>query len=768
MNVVLDEIVNVKDEVATLKEDLTVAAENAAAARESDALAEKAAFADEMQSFKNELYALVNDKLQELSAVSPEVSEDLQSLKDQLADLQLIAAGNVGGETPEASGALVAELHEIKQMLSEQAAQPAVSLDTLYEEVAALREELAARNDAPVAVEAPAVDMSEIREELAALREQLQAMPAAAPAEPDQALVAEVLGLRDEVAALREQMNVLPVADRENVDASVLGEVLGLREELAALREQISASAPAPADAEPDAVVLGEVLGLREELAALREQMSARATEDTADNTLLNEVLGLREEVAALHNTADASEMSNIMETMDAIKEDVRAIKEEPDLGIINEVLALRDEFQAFKDEINKSRTAPAEDKSNSEIMAQVQSLRDQMFAISMANVNNGTDSEGVYESYNNIILDEISALRDEIALLKRTDETKVLGEELSQMKDKLTNLAVDDSEKTEARFKEIRNEIASLKADTGSQAAVLQEIADLRQAIENRRDADASTLNFMSELARLVERQNEYLGNASNVSVREDIESLKEEIAASLSSEQARPVAAESVIVDNSAVLDELAQLRQEIRKNRAGNVNKQILRELADLRERLGNMPARETGDEGELTRSINDLKAELNQIAGFVEEQPASESASAQKPKRGRPKKNANAQAAAGDAALWQKIDQAGKDIVKATGQDGLGLTPETEQQPIPATGEVMDIASRIAKQVANKLIMEQLVEQLGDGNVESSEVEEIVKDILPQEFTTVAVDEQTDKVRRLANSLVLDKLRARLKK
>ena len=74
--------------------------------------------------------------------------------------------------------------------------------------------------------------------------------------------------------------------------------------------------------------------------------------------------------------------------------------------------------------------------------------------------------------------------------------------------------------------------------------------------------------------------------------------------------------------------------------------------------------------------------------------------------------------------------------------------------------------MDIADKLAHQVANKLIMEQLVQQLGDGGVPSDKVDEIVKDILPQEFTTVAIDAQTDKVRRLANSLVLDKLRARL--
>ena len=80
--------------------------------------------------------------------------------------------------------------------------------------------------------------------------------------------------------------------------------------------------------------------------------------------------------------------------------------------------------------------------------------------------------------------------------------------------------------------------------------------------------------------------------------------------------------------------------------------------------------------------------------------------------------------------------------------------------------PTTADAMDVADRLAKQVANKLIMEQLVEQLGDGGVSEDRVDEILRDILPQEFTTIAETEASDKVRRLANQLVLNKLRSRL--
>ena len=506
-------------------------------------------------------------------------------------------------------------------------------------------------------------------------------------------------------------------------------------------------------------------------------------------------------------NGSSADDTAGIMESIDAIKEDVRAIKEEPDLGIINEVLALRDEFQAFKDELNKTRTSPAEDKSKEELISEVQSLRDQLFAISMANVNDGTSNEVVYESYNNIILDEISSLRDELAVIKQSDETNALGEELAQMKDRLTNLAIDDSEKTEARFDELREEIARLKQseDTAANDAILSELAALKEELYNQREADATTLNFMSEMARLIERQNAFISQASNERLSEEIESLKSEIASSLAapatSEDLRSEIeslkaelgrnkTETVTVDNSAVLREIAALRKEMDSRNSSEESKKILREISVLKNEIGAMAEREpsAGDE-ELSRSISDLKAELNQLAGIVEEEaparPAARKNSSQRAKAGaknsgkgksgakrgnRPKAKPAAEEDDGLSSdtLLSKIDSTSINLGGSSIDETIVLNPDFEPEPIPATSEEMDIAARIAKQVANKLIMEQLVQQLGDGNVPHSEVEEIVKDILPQEFTTIQVDEQTDRVRRLANSLVLDKLRSRLKK
>ncbi len=791
LNVVLDEIINVKDEVSALKADFTSLNETAALERESDAQAERAALADEMQSFKNELYAMIGEKLEELSSVSPDLTEELESVKNQLADLQALALGGIAPDNGAVSdnGAVLSELSEIKSMITGGADVSAsnATIDELYGEVAELRKDLeSARLGQPVAVDgAVTVDLTFINSQLAELRDIVSGISSATP-----------------------------VAESEP-DAAVLGEILTLREEVAALSEQLENRHKAEdAESEPDAALMSEVLGLREELAALREQINdapAHNEADDADNTVLNEILALREELAALRENGETDNAVGLMESVDAIKEDVRAIKDEPDLSIINEVLALRDEFQAFKDEMYKTRTAPEQDKSKDELIAEVQSLRDQLFAISMANVNDGTGNDVVYESYNNIILDEISSLRDEIALIKNSDETKALGEELSQMKDRLTNLAIDDSEKTEARFEEIRKELAKLKADESDVAnnVILEELANLKEELANQREADETTLNFMSEMAHLLERQNTYISEASNERLSDEIESLKSEIASSLSVPAATP--------DNGAVLKELASIREELNRRdksddshkilrEQAEENKKILRELARLSGEIGAISEREPSDDGALSRSINDLKAELSQLSGLVDEnapneevKPKKQASSKSKSASGGNKsgKSSGGNKSSGGAKqgtkrktpaqpkpaeiqipesdnglssdnLLSKIDAVTFSLGGTADDNTLVLNPDFKPDNIPATSEEMDIAARIAKQVANKLIMEQLVQQLGDGNVPRSEVEEIVKDILPQEFTTIQVDEQTDKVRRLANSLVLDKLRSRLKK
>ena len=436
------------------------------------------------------------------------------------------------------------------------------------------------------------------------------------------------------------------------------------------------------------------------------------------------------------------------------------------------------------------------------------------MFAISMANVNDGSTDKVTYESYNNIILDEITALREELNAYKAQDATQPIMDEIAEIKSSIAAQTADESELM-MQFAKLKNDLQSLKNSEEADAtnnAILAQLETLKTELKNQREADLTSLNFMSEMAQLIERQNRYLNQSDNSKITNEIESLKAEIASSLATPAVETSAIMNEIsqlkaeisrgtgrsVNNEEILNELAKLKAEISAEKPSDRNDMVLEEIARLKEEIvalseKNAEQSKDIDAEEISRSISDLKNELTQIADMVsdDEKPqvkkkpssstkskstrSSKSGSTSKStsgKRGRPKGTSAKKSTVKKAEkvsesesvnsdeLLSKIDAATFEI---PGDEKLALDPTAVGK---GEDDDLDLASKLAKQVANKLIMEQLVVQLGDGGVPENEVEEIVKDILPTEFTTVQIEEQSDQVRRLANSLVLDKLRARL--
>ncbi len=438
-----------------------------------------------------------------------------------------------------------------------------------------------------------------------------------------------------------------------------------------------------------------------------------------------------------------------------------------------------------------------------------------------MANVNDGSSDKVTYESYNNIILDEITALREELNAYKASDTASAVMDEIAEIKRSIAAQTADESELM-TQLSKLKSDLEALKNNDAKDAtnnAVLAELANLKTELTNQREADLTTLNFMSEMAHLIERQNQYINQSANSKITDEIESLKAEIASSLAAPSAETSAIMSEImklkeelsqdsdrnIDNQTILDELAKLKDEISIEKPSRQNELVLEEIARLKNELSSLSDK-SGQEGkdvsveEISQTISDLKNELTQIADIVgdEDKPkkaparrqtskssgSSKKSTAKKGSRGKSTaKSTGARSTASKKAapkksqkttlssdeLLSKIDAVSLEIPHSAPSNDdevvLGLDPN--YVPTSDTRDELDIASKLAKQVANKLIMEELVEQLGDGGVPENEVEEIVKDILPQEFSTIMIEEQSDQVRRLANSLVLDKLRARLK-
>lgn len=854
LNVVLDEIINIKDELDSVHAQIDASIRN-----EVDRLAEQLPTGEgEHMATEDEFLDRVRQQITDVLAESlPDfqaVTQEIEQLKNQVADLQLAQLNAVTDDAVNIREDITALREELRD------GSPAEDGDMLSvrDDIAALLDELRSVRTEPVYAPTEEGELLSVRDEIANLLDEVRAAKAEA---------AETASLQEEIAALKEAIRSAAPVAAGSMDEAVLNELTALRQELtggnaveelraeiAALKEELSAGSPA---------VMTEVMALRDEVVTLKEQLAGgvptvESVESVDNSGILDELAALREEIAAWKETAESEtpqaqesdygvmaeilalrdefqEFKNgihpddsLTDSLETIRTDVQSLRDEPDLGVMREILALRDEFQAMKEQIHDAVVPTREEdaKSNEEVLNEVQSLRDQLFAISMANVNDGANE--TYESYNNIILDEITALRDEITAIKASNKSSAIMDEVAAIKEKLSDDTTDRIVEQLGKLKADFEGLQQRDALDATNNAILSALDNLKEEIANQREADVTTLNFMAEMAHLLERQNQYINQNSNEKLTDEIESLKAEIASSLNApnQQASKlmdeIAAlkdelsqslgESVVIDNQAILDELAALKEEISKENPTNESQLVLNEISRLKDEISAIAEKEktASTDTRLSQSISDLKNELSQIADLVTDE--------QKPAK-RPTDKPSAKTSSKSAAVAKP---SAKKSTKSTGKKSGGKsgtrktakkaepTPEPKEEPdelsadalisriesatlsIPQTvvvpsaedfnpaldfsyqpsdadreGEDMDVASRLAKQVANKLIMEQLVEQLGDGGVSSDKVDEIVRDILPQEFNTVAINEQSDRVRRLANSLVLDKLRARLK-
>lgn len=827
LNVVLDEIINLKNDVDALNERIPIDSIGAI----FEQVDEIRAVLDELvetnpstASDETELGPVsledIRDRLDDIALSTSSV--DLVALSDKVdgisATVNELVLGHVAdGETVE-SGAFVggnaiaetleslrADMDEVKAAVY---GQP-VSHD-VDGEIAELREELEnirAENEA-----LRQAQNDSVAAELAELRDAVRNMTlSAAPATDDNgdtsyaALIEEIRGLKDQIAEVSvAQPTVAATLDEDVVQA--------IRDALA----EHGTNAP-----------LAEELGdIRDEIAQLRS-----LTTVTAESGGAAEIAALRNELTELKSSLTASDsMYGLAEDVTAIKADVQTLKDEPDLGVINEILALRDEFQALREEIEDvKRIAGETDKQSDDIiLGEVQSLRDQLFAISMANVNDASSGETNYESYNNLILDELASLREQVETAGSSEDLRTVQDELAKLKATI--------DKREELYDALAERVARLGSDATNNK-ILDELASLRTELANQRDADLTTLNFMSEMAHLLERQNSYISQTTGSKITDEIESLKAEIASSdaVAEEVAklREIMIQSGSAsDNETILGELADLREELSSEKPSRENELILQEIARLRDEITVLADRDSraaaaeaesakSTDDELADSLSALKDQLNEIAEIIEPEKKepkkttttrkkstgtgkkstgkSSSGGAKKSGSGtkrttstkkttqkrtttrtnsstRSKNTANAETAVTEKPTETQtvesiviedvsdFDAKINEQIADLGGSEMTLNPHATETTL-STSDTMDVADRLAQQVANKLVIEQLVEQLGDDGMSEDQVDEILRE-LPHELTTTALDEQSDRVRKLANRLVLNKLRTRL--
>ncbi len=807
LNVVLDEIINLKNDVDRIEESL--------GGERLNAISEQV---DDIRAMIEDLHgiggtAADGETSEEHGSVYAQeidltpIMEQFETVNAALDDLRINRELENGQVSESGSGVISARFDELQGEIEEiKAAVEAIAPVDYATEIAELRNEIETLRAENELLKSGGADG--ISEQLADLKETIRdmtlAMAPVTSADGDTsyaALIDEIRDLKAQIVNVTENTAPVSAVADENI--------------MAAIRDALAAQTSPQSYAEE----LGDI---RDEIAQLRS-----LTTVAAESGGMSEAAAIRDEIAEIKAMISSPEsLVGVAEDVTAIKADVRTLKDEPDLGVMNEILALRDEFQALREQIEdvKRIAGKTDSEADDSLMNEVQSLRDQLFAISMANVNDPASGESNYESYNNIILDELASLRDQVNSAGSASDLALISDEFAQLKSAL--------DKREALYEALADRVSKIDNDTASNR-ILDELTSLRADMSNQRDADLTTLNFMSEMAHLLERQNQYLTQNAGSRITDEIESLKAEIASSdaVAEEVAklREVMSQSGNAsDNETILTELADLREELSREKPSRENALILDAISRLRDEITVLAEREKvrdlNSDADLSDSLTDLKEQLNEIAGIMEptgktnEPPvqAENKPSSTGAKRGRKPGSKNGTKSGASRSVANRESSATKSTGAKRGRkpgtknavntDKADVNKNEPVNPNPittviepyssgtfdfdakieeqmrrldsdndmslninktiSTTDAMDVADKLAKQVANKLIMEQLVEQLGDGGVSEERVDEILRDILPQEFTTIAETESSDKVRRLANQLVLNKLRSRL--
>lgn len=457
---------------------------------------------DELKAIKEKLAA----------AEVYDVMAEILSLREEVKAARIVDQNDISGELEkmrdEIQAKLEAMLSEVKSMgdrpvIAGEAAVIAPTdgeLNMLLSEVVSLRDELQAFKDERPAVVALPTDtaaagsgtgVSEdntgaILEELVALRAEFMGLREETEDADLKELKAELALLQETVDELKDAVSrrtTLDVDDTGVAPASskelnvVIGEIIDIKDELKEHTGKVNARIDSLSE-KADAVqaTVPDLAYLKEDLEFLKTQLGdlqMAVALDAGDNAELDALRAENERLKAQLAEAESGQIAALKREL----ADVKALVSEPDMAVMSEILALRDEYQAMKE-----RLEAVSARDDGDVMAEIGKLRDQLFAISMASVNDGRSDEAAYESYNNIILDEIAALRAEVEALKRSDKTAELAEDVAAVRDRLTA----DGESVAGQLSRIREELKALgKKDARSMTDLQSELDRVMRVVD-------------------------------------------------------------------------------------------------------------------------------------------------------------------------------------------------------------------------------------------------------------------------------------------
>lgn len=513
-------------------------------------------------------------------------------------------------------------------------------------------------DDVDALVETENEDISKLLEEVKTLHSEVNTLSEGSPASPSSGgstpdevnlFLSEIVSLRDEVQSYKDEIS--GVIDRlgeradngatftavsdasDNTAAMILDELTGMRSDLAGYAEELesvksaveelrtgeplraiitddgTAVVAAPVSADPTLIAeLDEIkklitdsaaCGDEEKLLALRDELLAAVGGITAspngDDEKLNDI---------------RSEIENVKQQLSDIQlyETVSTAPVADNAPVLEEIAALRDMI--------------ASDASVSPVAVDLSPLADRLNALeaSVKNIAPSSDPE---------LKSDIKKLSDALDGIDTYSQTEELKARLDELKSLVADLEREDDT---AAIADIRETVHKLSDEPDY--SVMKEILALReefQLLKERMErssilaADLSDSKLMAELNvlgdKLLEEQ-----KRRNAETNAEIDSLRATVEQQKETQDALVGMIAKLLDKQDAMSEKLAAALSE--RDDASESGEAVLKEIDNIKYTLSVMQgADDKNADADLEASIGKLKAELSQMAGIVDEKPAS---------------------------------------------------------------------------------------------------------------------------------------------
>lgn len=254
--------------------------------------------------------------------------------------------------------------------------------------------------------------------------------------------------------------------------------------------------------------VLNEITSLKDEVIYQTER----------NDNIINEINSLRQQLT--ENSSEYAQNTDAVLTneLNEIKEliNTRLNDYEQNKQAYQSIL---DEFGSLKEMLAQQNTQSmpiAGNIDNTEVLKTLNELKEDLL-ISKADTDNS-------------FIVETSSIREQLGALKKTLDFNKISEDITELKESIkTNQPQID---TQVIREIIREELRNTRTSelTLGIAAIEKQMAELNQELSRRHEADTATLNFMVQIAAMLDKQ-QHSDESENSSLINDVNKLKDEI---------------------------------------------------------------------------------------------------------------------------------------------------------------------------------------------------------------------------------------------